>query len=801
MNYAFRDAGSGAWIVEKLTLPVTSFGYRSAIAVDASGFVHIAFLFRNLSDKAELRYVSNTTGSWVIESPIGNEEIGPYGADFSAPRLSQGSIDIELKADGEPFITFYDGSTNVFGSCNGILGGVYVSYDLDLRVAEKTISGSWQAHDFPDIPNKNFSGCLPQGDRFGEFCQILPRANGQFLVLANSVHNHELLLFRSGVNDLAAWEYQVVDSFRGILGGVEDFFDTFEAPRAVLSGDSMIYLFTSGSVEYGFSNRTNRNFLAFYQLDQDSVGAETFSVTSREVIPSAGLYRSFVAITSRHPDSIYQVFVDVRENTLQLQYSFNGGNLWEADTLGIFLTSARLETRIIGDSLYIWGSDESKNAIVEFSLPLDISSHTNRYATISESRGRVFSSFVTRQGNSDLISSAYSEDFYDNILFSTNETGSWEEEEILQVENLLSLSLIEGNGGIPRIAYTHGNPTQTYLASRTGGGWISEVVSSVGLNDLSMAQSDDSLFIVGNNLGTGELILHARSVSDSGWTTVMLDSSGIIPVIQGHGDTLHIAYRNLISSQVFYRYRRPGQSWVVQEVTAPQNYNPLAIDLAISPNESPVIAFKDGKTDQVFLAEWENGAWLISEVPTDPGNLIGAPLKLLVDSKNRPWVLYNFPDIQDELRLTRRSGGGVWFDVSVLNNQKQIANEFDFHLLEDDFYVIGRKNEAADQGIGLLYASEGVRTRVDQALESLAFTLVPNPARGKVESTFEVDQAGEVMIEIYNLQGQIIHSESVYQGGGEYTTVLNLSSLSAGSYFVKVAAGGKFGIQKLLLLE
>lgn len=769
--------------------------------MDGSGVAHIAFLFRNQSDKAELRYASNSTGGWIVESPAGTEEIGPYGADFSAPRLSQGSLDIEIKTDGEPFISFYDGSANFFGACALTLGPVYINYDLELKVAERSPAGTWQVHEFPDIPNKNFPGCLNQGDRFGEFCQILPKDNDQYLILTNSVHNHELLLFRSGINDLASWEYQVVDSFRGILGGTEDFFDTFEAPRAVMSGDSLIYLLTSGSVEYGFSNRTNRNFLAFYQLDQDSVGAETYGVASREVIPNASLYRSYVAITSRHPDSIYQVFVDVRDNTLQLQYSFDGGTIWEADTFGTFLTSSRMETHIIGDSVYIWGSDESKNAIVEIALPLDVSSSLSRYATINEARGRLHSSFVDRQGTTDIIASVYSEDFRDHLLFSTNESGVWVEEEIMPVENLVSLKMAGDDTGAPLLVYTDGVPEQTYLLKRSAGAWTSEVVSTSGLRGLSLVEGSDSIYVAGSDLVNGELRLYSRATAGTAWTSSVLDTAGLIPVLKSTSDTLHVAYKSLVTNEVFYRFRVSGSQWLREAVTSPQNYNPQAIDLQISPDGTPVIAFKDGKTDQIFLAEPDASAWTISEVPTDPGNLIGAPLKLIVDTKNRPWVLYNFPDIQDELRLTRRSGSGVWFDVSVLNNQKQVANEFDFHLVEDDFYVIGRKNEAADQGIGLLFAQEGVRTHLIPEGEQLSFTLAPNPSSGLVETMIEKNVVGEAMIRIYNLQGQIVHNEVLYNPGGSMTTILDLSSLAHGGYLVQVIAGGQIGVKKLLLLE
>lgn len=802
MAYAFRSIGSGEWTVEKLTLPQAAYGYRSAITLDAAGDVHIAFLVESLNGNATLGYVSNTSGTWVTESPAGALEIGPYGADYNAPRLSQGSLDIEMKADDQPFITFYDGSADVFTGCAGISSPVYVNYELNLKIAERGTSGLWDIHSLPDIPNKNFPGCLNQGDRFGEFCQILPRDNGQFLVLTNSVHNHELLLFRSGVNDLASWEYQVVDSFRGVLGGTEDFFDTFEAPRAVMSGDSTIYLLTSGSVQYGFSNRTNRNFLTFYQLDQDSVGAETFSIASKEVIPTLIYYRSYLGLASRHPDSIYQVFVDVKEDYLQLRYTFDGGANWEADTLGTFSTSSRMETRIIGDSLYIWGGEETKNAIIEYALPLDISAYTVKNATTSEARGRLVSSYVSRQGGTDIISSVYSEDFRNQILFSTNASGTWEEEVVTSTENLISLAMIQGQSGDPFVAYTGGNPTQIHLITKTNGLWTDQVVSSDSSRNLGMVQSADSTFIVGHDLTTGSLRLYSQAIGSGAWTSEVIDTAGSIPVMLIRNDTLHIAYRNLNTSQIFYLFRYAGVTSARAEVTSPQNYNIPTMDLKLTASGLPMIAFKDGKTDQIFLAEHDGSTWTISEVPTDPGNLIGVPLRLIIDSKDRPWILYNFPDIQDELRLTRRDGSGTWFEVSVLNNQKEIASEFDFLLVEDDFYVIGRKNEPIDQGIGLLYASEGVRTLLEPGqTSSLGYSLVPNPTKGMVEVVFSTEQAGMMEITIYNLQGQMVHHESVFQGGGAQRAQLTLTGLPAGSYLMKVATEKKSGVQKLLLLE
>ena len=75
------------------------------------------------------------------------------------------------------------------------------------------------------------------------------------------------------------------------------------------------------------------------------------------------------------------------------------------------------------------------------------------------------------------------------------------------------------------------------------------------------------------------------------------------------------------------------------------------------------------------------------------------------------------------------------------------------------------------------------------------FTLTPNPTDGKVVVEVKSDKSGDATIALCDATGR----EVLKQKASVPTTLLDLSKLPAGTYFVTVTIGGQSGTRKLVV--
>ena len=78
-----------------------------------------------------------------------------------------------------------------------------------------------------------------------------------------------------------------------------------------------------------------------------------------------------------------------------------------------------------------------------------------------------------------------------------------------------------------------------------------------------------------------------------------------------------------------------------------------------------------------------------------------------------------------------------------------------------------------------------------------AFTLIPNPARGMVTATLAASATKGTVLKVLDMAGHEVLSQPVASGAENVT--LDLSALSAGSYFVTLATPQGSSTQKLIL--
>ena len=78
----------------------------------------------------------------------------------------------------------------------------------------------------------------------------------------------------------------------------------------------------------------------------------------------------------------------------------------------------------------------------------------------------------------------------------------------------------------------------------------------------------------------------------------------------------------------------------------------------------------------------------------------------------------------------------------------------------------------------------------------------PNPFNPVTTLALTIPDAGNVNVQVYNLQGQVVSALlSGYQPANTYSLVWDASNVPSGMYFVKAEIGGFTETQKLMLIK
>ncbi|MEM7370869.1 MAG: T9SS type A sorting domain-containing protein [Bacteroidota bacterium] len=786
LAYGFRDKSSGTWTIAPI-VDTGNYGYRSSIAVDDNGDVHITYLFNN-AGSSQLRYATNASGSWVVESLFSGVRIGPYGADLTFPTYIQPSIDIFIQASGEPAIIFFNGEVPIISTCNGIQ--YYgAGYELNMNILRQQANGSWAYEPFDPIPYRGNNGCLVGDDRVGEFCQAFPRKNGPPVAIGNSLHNHELLVFQANSDSLNQWETNSVDSLLRTYSNF-GFNEGFNFIDGSLSNDSILHLTYRVANHYGLGplNFSRQHFF-YTKVNLNSLGDSAYTPFHHDFFPN-NFSRSHFSITHNSDEDVFVTYMDDRTGTLVVTESQDGGNNWTSENLFDVVTNTKVQSDIFGDSLYVLVYDVEKKGLRMSSRSLTGTNWVHEFATISEERANAISSEVVRTPGDDKIYIAFDEGGQEQLFFGERINNSWTYEAIDSAgRGLGAISMVMNASSEPCIAYVFEANETLRLAHRMGLSWQTEIIDTESMaRDIVLKQYADSLHMVYYDISEG-VLKYARGKSGGQWVISVLDSSSLIvgqrpDLFIDQGGGLHVSYNDVFFAKFKYAYRSVNGIWSVEDMSATEEFTPSFHSIQGSSTGTIHIAFRDAGVDSIYLAtKVPGGSWSHVGVAGENVSQIGIPLKLLIDESDRPWILYNYASVKDELRLIRRDKWGNWHDVSVINNQAEIANVFDFQLVGEDFYVIGKQNQVGNKGVGFLFAERGVATSVEQWSIANQWELYPNPSSSSLSVALQTSAPMPVNIGLYNLDGRLIH------------TLLETSTLSAGTHqFDWVAQGISPGI-------
>ncbi|MEL6671935.1 MAG: T9SS type A sorting domain-containing protein [Bacteroidota bacterium] len=812
LGYGRRDKSTGQWTHQTVDQGANFQGFKSAMALDASGKVHIAYLKKS-GLEAELKYAHNITGNWIVESPLPTQTLGFYGFDLLSPRFTQLSLDIVIQANGQPAILYFDGRVDHYTNCPFPIITAYDVYELDMNLLTRQAGGAWGNYPFQNIADRNQVGCMPFGDRFGEFCQLKPGPNGEYYALTNSLHNHDLLFYRSAPGSLNSWTKVLIDSVsRQLNNNVNPgqiFREGFEFPAMEVVNDTGIHLLYGASNFYGKNAPlTNRKPVIYTYFNSDSLGAPGYQPFHHS-FGFLNEYRSFFSLSTKGNETVFASYYHQEIGALMVETSFNKGLDWTKDTVDFITTNSRLNSAVYQDSLFVLAYNGQADELALYSRSISGGAWNVQRASLTEVRGASLSSEIYRTPTDDEVHVVYTESSADQLMYGKKALGSWSHTPIGSAgKGYFRTALHLGTNQTPHVVYAQLNPRELVLATENNGIWTTSLIDDMAqVEDVSFEIFQNQIHVVYYDIAQGHLAYAWSANAQGPWLKQVIDSTsqivGIKPSLFMKDDgSLHLSYVDGWNSQVKYAVRSATGIWSVETVTEPFNYIPSYSDIAISDTGQLSLAFRDDNNNTIQLATREAaGNWTLEEVVGVSNEQVGAPLRMLFDTKHRPWVLYNSLDLLTEIKLVRKAESGSWTQVSVLNNAGFIGNVFDFHLIEDDFYIIGKKNKSGDEGLGLLYAENGVRTSLEASLAEASFRMFPNPSSGSLRIQLDNPSRGKLRLAIYNLNGQRLHliSDEAYGARGQQRYEADLSHLAPGMYLVQWQ-GETFQVQRKLVL-
>ncbi len=833
LAYAHRNKSTYTWSVEYPDM--TDFGgYASAITLDASGKVHIAY-YKNEVGTAYLKYATNKTGAWVA-TQVADTVLGVYGLETDFGKHFVLSADIAIRPNGQPVIVCFDATAQIdpnLASCP------YINYDLNIFCALKA-GNTWTSYHLPPVPCHGGpnSLCSTEGDRYGEFLQLQEAGNGKYDIITNSYLNGKVISLRANDNTLTTWTKRVIDNEDRFLAtpdsaviGLSYVYRSFEHIHSakVRPDSSETYMIYGYSDFFGEQAADNKKQFYIAKVKLDSVGMMGYSPVYEAVYPNTNIpptypgttYRNYFSIAPVTDNLIYFAYQNVTTSELIVEHSSNAMLSWTKEVIKTgFNTNATLHTGIyrapaaIGlDSLYLLMYDVAEGRMkmaVRNTDPLLVAWKWEN-VTRNELRGNYLGSQIWRNGANDKVHVAYDERYSGQVHYALKDGNAAWTTEMIEADAVKAadVKLVLKSATEPIVVYPQKADNHLVLARKVGANWLKTNIDTLHkAREISVVYANNKVHIAYYDAQEKALFYTNAAPTATTWTSEVIDSSsnmvGRYPdmVAETNGN-LHLSYIDSDKGRLVYAFKTPAGNWTIDTSITTPNFDYLCASpsIKVTSTGKPIIAFYVTNKNKMYLAEKLNGTWVLS-VAKDffSSSIYANPLDLILDSLNHTWILYNYPsNFGNDIRLTGRDSWGTWFDAAVINNDGQIGNTFDFHIVGTDFYILGKKNAFEDNGVAMMRVTGGSLVDMEMLtlLQENPCLIYPNPANEEVNFRLNNPRNQPLAIRLYDLNGRLIHTltDGLCEEG-EHIYTFNVRDLPTGMYVCAWTVGNKNIVQK-----
>lgn len=210
--------------------------------------------------------------------------------------------------------------------------------------------------------------------------------------------------------------------------------------------------------------------------------------------------------------------------------------------------------------------------------------------------------------------------------------------------------------------------------------------------------------------------------------------------------------------------------------------------LGISHEENPTIRFEDSGTYSVELTASNAGGFAKSTKIAYITVLPSPEVEILVQEASTA----NSCDGAVELNVT----GGDEPYIYIWNDEVQNVSEV-LNLCGGDYEltVLGANGCKVTESV-----SVSTITGANDYESTADFMITPNPSQGNIflkinNSTYQ----GELLIEVFNMQGGLVFKDQLEKSSGNYDTRLNFNWLDEGVYLIKLQIEDKILTEKLMI--
>ncbi|MEM6629171.1 MAG: T9SS type A sorting domain-containing protein [Bacteroidota bacterium] len=831
LAYAYRVAGSANWQLEWVDSTLAS-GFRSSLYIDDAENVHVAYLI-NEAGKGFLKYGFRGEKGWQTEKVPISSDLGLYGYDERWPKYTQASLDLVMLPDGSPFITYFDGST--FG--DGVVHcstpaqryvNFYNQYDLFMGLACKQ-QDSWQIIDSLNIPHDGRGLCLVEhGDRFGEFNKIWIKPDGSIQVFTNSMHNNELLMFSGSSQEIGNWEVSSIDSVKrfaatGLSTG-QDLRETFDHIQYLQQSDTLIHLVYGFSELYGnvslnsysqtspFSRRT----FFYVKAHPDSLGMPGYTPNFQEMVARSnpespnshdGHYRGLFTLSAKDDNSLFIGHYNYRTSEIVFHSTTSGGQEWKMDTLGTFQTNAPLTSQIWQDSLHVMFYESLGDQVIWASRHLSQPEWNIRPVLPANDYGEILETVLTPDQALHVV---FNDALKDQLYAGKFTNREWTFQSIDEAgKEIYTATVLPSSNTEVMLAYFAADSGAVKIGYWKDSSWqCSQVDTNLNVRDIKGVIASDSIFLTYFNL-TDQRLYVAKSPRDLpfSWEIQPLERGETEPTgdflaltsdLQGN---LYLTYRDLFLPYLKFAFYDPGVStqWEIDTVSTPDAYFAGKSDIGVLSDGRTVIVFRDQINNTLILAEQNTQRdWEYTFVPTQEGNLVGIPVKMVIDEKDQILILYSLVSNQNELHIIRRNTQSQWETIGLTNNTAQLGQNYSIEKSNGTLYITGQKTNPANTGLGILFAEDLLPTPILPSIASIPLKIWPNPVQDilSIEGRFP---NGKGELEIFDIAGKrLMHKALESHTINPSTLSFSVNFLEKGIYVLSLRMGSEQYIAKFI---
>jgi hypothetical protein len=661
LYYTYND-GTG-WQAIEVIDPASSVGRYAAIAVDSSGFLHISY-FDEIN--GDLKYASNTSGSWGIEVVDFSGDVGRYSS-------------IAIDANDSVHISYYDAS-------NG-----------DLKYASNT-SGSW------GIEVVDFSGDV------GRYSSIAIDSAGKRYISYFDATNGDLLV---AVKDGEGWSHEIVDGtdeagrYTSIAVDKADIVHvSYNAcasttdyslkhaqgtPGAweteVVDGSGSAGTYTSIAVDA--ADVLHISYHAWFLDDSDPSQPEytaylkhasgSFNSWSRETIGSGGEddIGKFTSIAAAGSGLTLQLHISYLGSDKKLRYADYGlhvptqpldwrkGVVDEVAVIGKY-TSLEVDAN---DKVHISYVDDTKHKL---KYATNASGDWETPSVVDTVNALIGATSIGVFTNGTVNMSYFSEE--EHLKFASNDPAPWTIETAdssTTVGRYSALAL--DKDGYAHIAYWDENNGDLLYTTNASGDWISTIIDdsgyagkypSIALDTAGKVHIAYLYEYFGHIPSVTALNLRYATNASGSWQWETVDDVGFVgeysAIILDASNTVHMSYFDLTRGELKYAHGTAG-AWSTEAIDS-DGYVGMHTSMALDSQDNVHISYHGWSTDYTtsFLRYTNNTSGYWAHETVNSGGKVGKYTSIAIDSNDKVHISYF-----DEGNSTLRYASAVATNFSV----------------------------------------------------------------------------------------------------------------------------------------